>query len=243
MNHLLLAELSELPGAELDDALRECVAHSVLLQDEDSLSFRHALVREAVYSELLPGERTKLHAAVAEALTEAPDLGSAKGEAAVAEVAYHWWEARRQPEALSTAVAAGEAAERVFAFAEAGGHQEHALEIWDEVPDAEERAGVSRATLLGRAAENANLADNSGRALALAREAVALVDEEAEPVRAALQTRAPRPLSMGLRVLGRIARRPTTRRSTSCPPSRPPPELARVLVGARADPDAAGLSG
>jgi DNA-binding CsgD family transcriptional regulator/tetratricopeptide (TPR) repeat protein len=187
VNHLLLAELSELPEAELDDALRECVAHSVLLQDEDSLSFRHALVREAVYSELLPGERTKLHGAVAEALTEAPDLGSAKGEAAVAEVAYHWWEARRQPEALSTAVAAGEAAERVFAFSEAGGHQEHALEIWDEVPDAEERAGVSRATLLGRAAENANLADNSGRALALAREAVALVDEEAEPVRAALQ--------------------------------------------------------
>ena len=55
------------------------------------------------------------------------------------------------------------------------------------MPDAEERAGCDRAALLGRAAENANLADYSGRALALAREAVNLIDVEAEPVRAALQ--------------------------------------------------------
>ena len=187
VNHQLLTQLSELSGTELDDALRESVARSVLLQDEDSLSFRHALVRDAVYSDLLPGERTKLHAALAETLTSDPGLAAAKGEAAVAEVAYHWWEARRLPEALSTAVAAATAAERVYAFAEAEAHLEHALEIWDQVSDAEERAGRDKAAMLGWAAEAANLADYSGRALALAREAVSLIDAEAEPVRAALQ--------------------------------------------------------
>ena len=187
VDYRLLAAVTRLSESELDTALRECVARSVLLQDADSLTFRHALVRDAVYSDLLPGERTKLHVAIAEALTAEPALGAAKGEAAVAELAYHWWEARRLPEALSTAVAAGHAAERVYAFAEAGGHQEHALEIWDEVPDAEARADGDRAALLGRAAENANLADYSGRALALAREAVNLIDEEADPVRSALQ--------------------------------------------------------
>ncbi len=187
VDHRLLAELSELAGGELDDALRECVARNVLLQDGDGLRFRHALVRDAVYSDLLPGERTKFHAAVAEALSADPSLAGAKGEAAVAESAYHWWEARRLPEALSAAVAAGNAAERVYAFAEAQGHQEHALEIWDEVPDAAQRAGCDKAVLLGRAAESANLADYSGRALALAREAVNMIDAEAEPVRAALQ--------------------------------------------------------
>jgi DNA-binding NarL/FixJ family response regulator len=183
----LLAEVTELGERELDGALRECVTRNVLIQDGDGLAFRHALVRDAVYSDLLPGERTKLHIAIAEALTADPSLAAAKGEAAAAELAYHWWEARRLPEALASAVAAGEAAERVYAFAEAERHQEHALEIWDQVPDAEERAGSDRAALLGRAAENANLADYSGRALTLAREAVKLIDAEVEPVRAALQ--------------------------------------------------------
>ncbi len=188
VDYRLFAAVTDLNGAgELDEALRECVARNVLSQDSESLSFRHALVREAVYSDLLPGERTKLHAALAEALTTEPSLGSAKGEAAMAEIAYHWWEARRLPEALTTAVAAGTAAERVYAFAEAEAHVEHALEIWDEVDDAEERAGCDRATLLSRAAENANLSDYAGRALALCREAVELIDTQAEPVRAALQ--------------------------------------------------------
>jgi DNA-binding CsgD family transcriptional regulator/tetratricopeptide (TPR) repeat protein len=187
VNHRLLAEVADLSDAELDEALREAVTRHVLIQDGDTFAFRHALLREAVYSDLLPGERTKFHAALAEALTADPKLGESTGGAVVAEVAYHWWEARRLPEALRSAVAAAEAAERVFAFAEAQHHLEHALEIWDEVDDPEQVAGKDRAELLGRAAEDANLSDYGGRALALAREAVELVDERAEPVRAALQ--------------------------------------------------------
>jgi DNA-binding CsgD family transcriptional regulator/tetratricopeptide (TPR) repeat protein len=229
VSHRLLSQVSELRGAELDDALRECVARNVLLQEGDSFAFRHALVREAVYSDLLPGERSKFHAALAEALTADPSLGESTGSAAVAELAYHWWEARRLPEALSAAVAAGVAAERAYAFAEAQRHLEHALEIWDDVEDAEERAGQDRAALLGRAAENANLSDYSPRSVALAREAVELIDAEAEPVRAALQRER---LGRYLWVSGFVEESlHAYHQAVDLMPADPPsPELARVLA-------------
>ena len=51
---------------ELDTTLREAVDRHLLRPvDEDGaefLQFRHALVQEAVYAELLPGERSRLHA-------------------------------------------------------------------------------------------------------------------------------------------------------------------------------------
>jgi DNA-binding CsgD family transcriptional regulator/tetratricopeptide (TPR) repeat protein len=182
----LLAQLAELDDAATNEALRETVAENVLIEDGDTFTFRHALVREAVYADLLPGERTQLHAVLAQALTDDPGLAGAAGGAAAAEIAFHWWEARRLPEALSTAVTAGIAAEDVYAFAEAQRHFENALEIWEQVPDAGGRAGLSRAQLLLRAAENSNLSYNGGRAAALAAEALELVDAEAEPVQAAL---------------------------------------------------------
>ena len=186
VSHRLLARIGGLSDPELDDALREAVAANILVQDSDTYAFRHALVREAVSADVLPGERTKLHAALAEALTEDPSLGEGMAGTAAAEVAHHWWEARRLPEALSTSLAASEAAEEVFAFAEAHRHLEHALEIWDEVEDAEERAGSDLAGVLGRAAENANLILEQARAVALARKAIELVDVERDRVRAAL---------------------------------------------------------
>ena len=50
--------------------LREAVSAHVLLVDagDGAYGFRHALVKEAVYAELLPGERTRLHARYATAL-------------------------------------------------------------------------------------------------------------------------------------------------------------------------------
>ena len=62
----LLAAVSELPDADLVAALRAAVAHQVLVPDPDTetLAFRHALTQEALYTELLPGERARLHAAL-----------------------------------------------------------------------------------------------------------------------------------------------------------------------------------
>ena len=186
VGYSLLDRVAGLGEGELDDALREAVDASILVQSGPGFGFRHALVREAVVADILPGERTKLHAQLAEALAADPALGEGSGGDAAAELAHHWWEARRLPEALETSVAAGRAAAEVYAFAEALSHHEHALEIWDQVEDAAERAGADQAAILAAAAENASMILEPSRAIALAREAIATIDAEAEPVRSAL---------------------------------------------------------
>ena len=66
----LLGEVAGLPEGALLAGLREAVSAHVLLADaaDGTYRFRHALVKEAVYAELLPGERTRLHARFAAAL-------------------------------------------------------------------------------------------------------------------------------------------------------------------------------
>ena len=75
-DHSLLAAVAGLEAAELRDALREAVAsHIVVTLADESYAFRHALLREVVYDDLLPGERTELHAALARALEERIEAG------------------------------------------------------------------------------------------------------------------------------------------------------------------------
>ena len=130
VDHDLLAEVAGLPEPELLSALREAVSAQVLLVDagDGTYGFRHALVKEAVYGELLPGERTRLHARFAAALA-ARDIAGDPGPAA--ELAWHWYAAHDLERALPAAVAAGLAAERAYAFAEAQRQFERALELWD----------------------------------------------------------------------------------------------------------------
>jgi hypothetical protein len=87
--HPLLAAVAVLDEGQLDGVLREVVAYQLLVPREDGYQFRHALLREVVDAGLLPGERTRLHAAYAHALAEWPEL-SAGSPAVVAELAVHW---------------------------------------------------------------------------------------------------------------------------------------------------------
>ena len=65
----LARQASGLDGPEYDEAVREAVAHQLLVPDgERGYAFRHALLREAIYADLLPGERTRLHGRLAELL-------------------------------------------------------------------------------------------------------------------------------------------------------------------------------
>jgi hypothetical protein len=67
----LIREVTGLDETPYDRALREIVSHQLLVPDGgDGYTFRHALLREAVYGDLLPGERTRLHAAFAALLRE-----------------------------------------------------------------------------------------------------------------------------------------------------------------------------
>src|ERR1700754_2021678 len=79
VHHGRLSAVSGLAVDELEQALREAVAHHVLvagtesdgITSDDAYVFRHALLREAIYHELLPGERSRLPAAYAGLLAEA----------------------------------------------------------------------------------------------------------------------------------------------------------------------------
>ncbi len=63
----------------LHEALREAIAEQVLVAGADgALLFRHALLREAVYDDLLPGERVELHLALARAF-EQRDVADSDG--------------------------------------------------------------------------------------------------------------------------------------------------------------------
>jgi len=185
--HRLLSTTAGLPERELEDALHDAVTHHVLVRSGgDAYAFRHALLREAVYADVLPGERARLHAAIARALNDAPDLASEGVTVAAAECAHHWKAAHELDEALAASVAAGRAAARVAAFPEAQRHFEYALDVWDRVSGADARAGMDRIDLTLRAADVANLAADRERAIALARDATARLDARREPVRAGL---------------------------------------------------------
>lgn len=99
VDHRLLAAVVALDETALIGALREAVAHQVLISDGLSYTFRHALLRDAVYGDLVAGERVPLHAAVAGALNERPELANAPMGAA-AEIAHHWTAAGQAEPAL-----------------------------------------------------------------------------------------------------------------------------------------------
>lgn len=186
VSHELLASVCALPYRRLVAALRECVAHHVLLTDpvDGTYVFRHALAREAVHQDLLPGERVRLHAALAASLTAEPRLSYAQQLSIHAELAYHWHEAGNLPHAVTESVRAGESAAAVQAFAEAERQYERALDLWDQVPAAEALAGKPYHQVLAQAADAARWRGHVGRAVQRIRAAVAQVDEARQPVRA-----------------------------------------------------------
>jgi DNA-binding CsgD family transcriptional regulator len=181
----LLAAAAGLDEATVYDALRECVGRQILVPDPNAgterYAFRHALLQEAVYDDLLPGERTRLHSAFARTL----EARSAAVLGHEAELAYHWYAAHDLPRALDSAVAAGAAAEKGYAFPEALAQYERAIELWDQVPDAEARAGCDRIELLNTAAGVARFHE-AGRAVSLVHTAIDLVDETVDGTRAGL---------------------------------------------------------
>jgi DNA-binding CsgD family transcriptional regulator len=189
VSHGLLERAAEIGPDELVAGLREAVAHNVIVIEPETgaYGFRHALMREALADDLLPGERGPLHTALARALEADPGL-SVSPSGATAELAFHWFAAHNLPAAFSASALAGAEALRLAAFAEANAHYERAIELWDGVPEDVRTAGPSLVELIRSAAEAAHLAGEDDRAAALARRALTLVDADADPMTAALLT-------------------------------------------------------
>jgi DNA-binding CsgD family transcriptional regulator len=186
--HRLLAAVAGLDDGQLDGALREAVASQLLVTrpGQDGYDLRHALLREVIDADLLPGERARLHTALAHTIADLLGSGALDWSGSAAEVAVHWYRAHDLPKALEWSVRAGVEADGIYAYAEALHHYGRALDLWDRVADAEVRAGMDRVEVLQRAAQDANACGDHDRALTLIDQALREVDAVLEPVRAGL---------------------------------------------------------
>ncbi|GLW09133.1 helix-turn-helix transcriptional regulator [Microtetraspora sp. NBRC 13810] len=183
IEHTLLAAVARLDDETLARALRPAVAGNVLTVDGDGYAFRHALIHEAVYDDLLPGERTRLHTRYAEALGDNPALLPAPRGAV--ELAHHWHSAHDPTWALISAWQAAAVARASAAYAEQLRMLTRVLELWDRVPDATGRIGAGHVDVLRQTITVAHLAGEFERALAFAGSTLDEIDAGADPITAA----------------------------------------------------------
>ncbi|MFQ6144089.1 helix-turn-helix transcriptional regulator [Streptomyces seoulensis] len=205
VEYRLLAAVARLAEDDLIEALRAAVNASVLTPapSGDGYRFRHALVREAVSDDLLPGERSRLDRRYAEALEADPTLVPA--DQRVTRLASYWYHAHDPAKALPAVLDASVAARSRHAYSEQLRLLERAMELWDAAPE-EVRARLRAADyveaylacgsdgapvplryldLLAEAAVAGRLCGERERAMKLAKRALRLLDEEHDPLRAA----------------------------------------------------------
>ena len=170
--HLLLERVVDGQVTSLDTALRAAVERNILLpMGRDGYAFRHALLAEAVYDDLLPGERVRLHMAYAKALQQGGVGGTA------AELAKHARAANDTETAVRASIAAGDEAMAVAGPDEASRHYELALELaTDSGMD-----DIDVVELTARACEAALAAGQTYRALALARDQLRATSPDTSP--------------------------------------------------------------
>jgi DNA-binding CsgD family transcriptional regulator len=168
----LIAQVAAVPPEHLLDAFREAIDHHVLVGADSGgqagFAFRHALIQELAYAELLPSERMALHRGI---VTSLQDAGGSTGE-----IARHAFLGHDLPTSLTYSVKAADDAIEALGFAEALTHLERALEIWSRVSLPEALAGRDQASLLTLAARCAGALGRWNRAVDLDQAALAHLD-------------------------------------------------------------------
>ncbi|MGW5878265.1 helix-turn-helix transcriptional regulator [Nocardiopsis terrae] len=182
VDHSVLAEVAEHSGigeGALDSALRPAIDAGVLRANEDGYLFRHALLTEAVYADLLPGERVRVHRRYADVLEKGVP-GRVPGETA-AQLARHAHAVHDHPRALSAAWTAAEHAAATAAHPEYLDLLERVLELWELVPDAADRLGLPHGEILRRACTAAHVFGSTRRAVAHATAGLRATDPATHP--------------------------------------------------------------
>ena len=208
--HTMLADVVDLPPDRLDAALREAIdAHVLQLTSSGrGYIFRHALLAEAVYDDLLPGEVVRLHAAYATALAARDDNVGA------AELARHARASHDLDTAYLASVRAGDEAMRVAAPQEAMQHYEVALELAPRAATADpDRSELVVSTV--------DAADAAGHSAARAAAGPARAGRAACRCAAAAARLACSSRSSARRSAKRSTSRPWTPRTRRCGSSRP----------------------
>ena len=168
-SHDLLRRVAEVDDDRLEAALRTAIDAQLIVVDRDTdrYRFRHALIGETVYAELLPPERRRLHWHIADVLREQAAYLLTRADRA-SELAFHLDRAGEQAAAFVALLAAVDAAELV-APGVALRHLERAFELWDAAGDA--AADARLGDRLWQAAELASGTASNERAAAFARDA------------------------------------------------------------------------
>jgi DNA-binding CsgD family transcriptional regulator len=174
VTHELLAVATDVGDAALEESLRTAVERNILVASDRHYAFRHALLGEAVYDDLLPGERVRLHARYAAAIGD----GRARGTAA--ELARHAKLAHDEKTALKASIQAGHEAAQVGGPDEAAQHFERALRLLAGLGAAGD-ALVDRARLAVDTAEALSSSGHPERAAALLAEQLAALPDDASP--------------------------------------------------------------
>jgi DNA-binding CsgD family transcriptional regulator len=164
VSHELLSAVVEQGPDDLERALRAAVESHVLVRvGTEGYAFRHALLAEAVYDDLLPGERVRLHAAYAEA------IGSRRVDGTAAELARHARAAHDLDTALRAGIEAGDDAMSVGGPDEAAQHYETALELLAD-PRRSLPEGVDLVSLVSRTSDAVVASGHPERARKLVRD-------------------------------------------------------------------------
>jgi DNA-binding CsgD family transcriptional regulator len=108
----LLQELSGHNEQGLLGLIKELIAAQLVVSESsERFAFRHALTRQAIYTDLLERERKYLHQMIAESIerryADSPDIH-------VADLAYHFYKAEVWTKALQYCVRAGERAQALY---------------------------------------------------------------------------------------------------------------------------------
>jgi DNA-binding CsgD family transcriptional regulator/tetratricopeptide (TPR) repeat protein len=185
LDERLIERVSHVGGSQLRAALREAVTDYVLVTDtEGRFGFRHALLREVITGDLLPGERTGMHLELARALEDAgPEICAEDEIQRIGTIASNYAAAGEQTAALRTTVRAAREAQRVHAYDEAASLYERALDLWLRVPTASEVAGLDEVDLLGSAAAMYALEGDQRRTEMLIERALEKLDQDDDPIR------------------------------------------------------------
>ena len=158
-----LAAVSGLSPDRFEAAVRAAVEYLVLVPDADGFRFRHSLLAEAVYADLLPGERRRLHGAFVVALSRPGARSTA------ADLARHALAAEEHTIAYAASAQAGDDAMAAGGPDEAARHYALALDLVDAglVQPATGGPPVDRVTVTEKAAAAAAAAGHVLRAEAI----------------------------------------------------------------------------
>lgn len=170
VTHQLLADTVEPNATELEAAIHTTIDERLLVVEHDAYRFRHPLLGEVVYADLLPPERQRLHRRLADVLGgQSADVLRRPDRAG--ELAFHLDRAGDVGGAFTALLAAADSAEPIAPGA-AFAHVTRALELWDAA--GENSALASRSDRMWQAAELATSTAGNLRAIELGRAAFEL---------------------------------------------------------------------